>query len=149
MAQGHTLYEILNVDPDLNKIQQNVFNETKIYLDTNVVIDLLFVDSNHVRGCDIFQAKFNRVHMNAFGQHVHMRFDRKSCLHTTKTAHGATDRCVGIDAIAGDTKMLDFIDHKNAHDRSSDNGWPIAAISAAIGNNFTGHSHERAVFFNA
>lgn len=45
MAQGHTLYQILNVDPDLNKIQENVLSETKIYLDTNVVISLLFLNT--------------------------------------------------------------------------------------------------------
>lgn len=41
MAQGHTLYEILNVDPDLDKIKSDVFSETRIYLDTNIIIALL------------------------------------------------------------------------------------------------------------
>src|SRR3989344_5797859 len=45
MAQSHTLLEILNVDPDLKQIQLNALKQTKIFLDTNVIIYLLFTDS--------------------------------------------------------------------------------------------------------
>lgn len=45
MVQGHTLLEILNVDPDLQYIQEEALKQTKIYLDTNVVINLLFKNS--------------------------------------------------------------------------------------------------------
>ncbi len=45
LAQSHTLFEILNVDPALQKIQKNALKKTKIFLDTNVIIYLLFAES--------------------------------------------------------------------------------------------------------
>ena len=45
LAQSHTLLEILNVDPTLQKIQKNALNKTKMFLDTNVIIYLLFEKS--------------------------------------------------------------------------------------------------------
>ena len=42
VSQSYILLEILNVDPDLKKIQEKAWKEKKIYLDTNVLIPLLF-----------------------------------------------------------------------------------------------------------
>ena len=42
LAQSYILLEILNVDPELKKIQEQAWKQKKIYLDTNVLIPLLF-----------------------------------------------------------------------------------------------------------
>ena len=47
LAQGHTLLEVLNVDPDLQKYQEGVLKKTRIYLDTNVIINILFKNGVH------------------------------------------------------------------------------------------------------
>ncbi len=49
MVQGHTLLEILNVDPELKYIQEEALKKTKIYLDTNVIINLLFKKSRQAK----------------------------------------------------------------------------------------------------
>ena len=77
-----------------------------------------FIDRCHVGGRDIFHAKFDRIHADAFRQHVHMGFNGETGLHAAEPAHCAADRRVGVNTVTSHGKMLDLIDHKNPHDRS-------------------------------
>ena len=40
-AQGYVLYEVLNLDPELRKMQSMSWNKKRIYLDTNVLLHLV------------------------------------------------------------------------------------------------------------
>lgn len=42
MSQSYVLTQILNVEPDLKKIQIKSLSKKKVYLDTNIIINLLF-----------------------------------------------------------------------------------------------------------
>jgi len=49
LTQSYALVQILNVDPELKKIQEKALIEKKIYLDTNLLIDLIFEENkNHL-----------------------------------------------------------------------------------------------------
>lgn len=45
LTQSYALLQILNIDPELKKIQERSLSEKKIYLDTNLLIDLIFEES--------------------------------------------------------------------------------------------------------
>ncbi len=45
LAQSHTLLEILNVDPTLKRLEKEALRDTKFFIDTNVLIYLLFEKS--------------------------------------------------------------------------------------------------------
>lgn len=56
LAQSYILIEILNVDPELKKIQELAWKRKKIYIDTNVLIPLLFEKHDeHESICMIIQ----------------------------------------------------------------------------------------------
>src|SRR3989338_5129558 len=78
-----------------------------------------------------------------------MRFNGESGLNPAESAHGSADRRIGINAVAGDAKMLYLINHEDAHDRCRDNSWAITAISSSVGNDFSGHGDKRAILFYA
>jgi hypothetical protein len=42
MAQSYVLIEVLNVDPELKQIEHATWSSKRIYLDTNIVLDILF-----------------------------------------------------------------------------------------------------------
>ena len=47
-TQGYVLYEILNLDPQFQKLEKLSWTKKKIYIDTNVLIDLIFSNAlNH------------------------------------------------------------------------------------------------------
>ncbi|MGH2612455.1 MAG: hypothetical protein ACRDFB_05340 [Rhabdochlamydiaceae bacterium] len=45
MAQSYALAQILNVDPLLRQMQEDSWSKKRIYLDTNIIINLLFVNN--------------------------------------------------------------------------------------------------------
>ena len=57
MAQSHTLLEILNIDPNLKQLQKNALYETKLFLDTNILISMLFDNKNSSINTILMHAK--------------------------------------------------------------------------------------------
>lgn len=47
LVQAYALLQIFNVDPELKKIQDASLTQKKIYLDTNILIGLLFEENNN------------------------------------------------------------------------------------------------------
>lgn len=47
MIQSYALLEIFNVDPSLKQIQINALKQKKIYLDTNILIPVLFAENDN------------------------------------------------------------------------------------------------------
>ena len=78
-----------------------------------------------------------------------MRLNGETRLDAAESADCPADRVIGIYAVSRNPEMFYFINHENPHDCGGNDRRPVAAISAAVGDDFARHGHQGAVFFNA